>query len=164
MERSNFDSYVLKYILTPDDVGFKDKRKIKIENPEIVLEKIWALGGENGWYYANWLWKLRGFLDKIFGGVGLKRGRTSNTTISAGDILDFWRVLIADKQSGRLLLFSEMRMPGYGWLEFKVENQYLSIITTYKPIGIFGKLYWYIEKPLHDLIFKNLIKLIGSPD
>jgi len=106
--------------------------------------------------------KLEVFLDRIVGGVELKRGRTSTTSLNTGDILDFWRVLIADTESGRLLLCSELKIPGDGWLEFRVENQYLYVITIYSPKGLLGKIYWYIEKPFHDTIFRNLIKVIGS--
>ena len=76
------------------------------------IEKIWKIGGDTGWYHADWLWKLRGFIDQLFSGVGMTRGRRSSTDIRAGDTLDFWRVLYADKSDGRLLLYAEMKLPG----------------------------------------------------
>lgn len=89
------------YIKVPEFGCYKDLRKREIENIPECLNKIWSIGGETGWYYANWLWGIRGFLDKVVGGVGLRRGRTNITTIQAGDTLDFWRVLYADKIEGR---------------------------------------------------------------
>jgi hypothetical protein len=77
-----------------------------------VLLKIWSIGGKNGWYYGDWLWGIRGFIDKLSGGVGLRRGRKNQAEVSPGDALDFWRVLIADKREKRLLLYAEMQLPG----------------------------------------------------
>ncbi|MEQ8534002.1 MAG: DUF2867 domain-containing protein, partial [Imperialibacter sp.] len=97
-----------EYIEVPVDGCLQDKRSVKVKDSEKVLDRIWALGGETGWYYGNWLWKLRGFLDKLAGGVGLRRGRTNVNDINAGDSLDFWRVLYANRAEKRLLLFAEM--------------------------------------------------------
>ena len=91
----------------------------KIIDRKITINKIWSIGGTKGWYYANQLWKIRGFLDALTLGVGLRRGRTNISEISVGDSLDFWRVIYANKKEGRLLLFAEMKLPGEAWLEFK---------------------------------------------
>ncbi|MGA8264980.1 MAG: DUF2867 domain-containing protein, partial [Ignavibacteriaceae bacterium] len=85
---------------------FKDSRVMGLTDEKEALRKIWSIGGKNGWYYANWLWSVRGFIDKIFGGVGLRRGRKNPVEISAGESLDFWRVLLADKKEKRLLLYA----------------------------------------------------------
>lgn len=98
---------ISEFIEVPTYGCFIDKRKRKIDNREVCIDKIWSIGGEKGWYYANWLWTVRGFLDKLAGGVGLRRGRTSQTSINVGDTIDFWRVLYANKKEGRLLLFAE---------------------------------------------------------
>ena len=112
------------------------------------LNKIWAIGGKTGWYYGNWLWALRGFIDKIFGGVGLRRGRKNQTEISPGEALDFWRVLIADKTEKRLLLFAEMKLPGEAWLEFRIDkHNVLHQTATFRPLGLWGRLYWYSVLP-----------------
>src|SRR5690554_7571593 len=87
------------------------------------IEKIWGIGGENGWYYGNFLWRIRGFMDKLVGGPGLRRGRTNLVSINVGDALDFWRVIYADKEEGRLLLYAEMKLPGEAWLEFKIVDK-----------------------------------------
>jgi len=106
------------------------------------------------------LWQLRGFIDKIAGGVGLRRGRTSQTTLKAGDALDFWRVLYANKEEGRLLLFAEMKLPGEAWLEFHIKNNELIQTATFRPNGVLGRLYWYSILPLHGIIFKGMIDKI----
>ena len=141
---------------------FKDERSKKTLNTEISLNKTWSIGGETGWYYANWLWRTRGFIDKLFGGVGLRRGRTHPTKVNAGDSIDFWRVLYANKQEGRLLLFAEMKLPGEAWLEFKITDNILTQTATFRPKGIWGRLYWYSVAPLHGIIFKGMINKICS--
>ena len=141
----------------------KFKQKIKIENPEKVLENIWTIGGTKGWYYGNWMWKLRGFIDKLVGGVGLRRGRTHPTHLDNGDSLDFWRVILANKEEKRLLLFAEMRLPGEAWLEFRIDEQnVLHQIATFRPRGLFGRLYWYSLVPFHFFIFGGMIRNIAK--
>lgn len=129
-----------------------------------VFNNIWSIGGNRGWYYWDWIWDLRGFIDKLFGGVGSRRGRTSNVNIRAGDVLDFWRVLLADKVKRRLLLYAEMRLPGEAWLEFKLVDkdgkQYLSQIATYRPHGLLGRMYWYAMFPFHLFIFNGMARQI----
>ena len=141
----------------------KDSKSLKLENPEQALENIWSIGGARGWYYGNWMWKTRGMIDKLFGGVGMRRGRTSPTLIDSGDALDFWRVLLANKEEKRLLLFAEMRVPGEAWLEFRIdENDILHQIATFRPIGIFGRLYWYAMIPFHFFIFDGMLRNIAN--
>jgi uncharacterized protein YbjT (DUF2867 family) len=141
---------------------FVDKRNIEVSDVDKTLNNIWSIGGENGWYYANWLWGARGFIDKIFGGVGLRRGRKNSTKIYAGDSLDFWRVLHANKEEKRLLLYAEMKLPGEAWLEFKITNNTLYQTATFRPLGLWGRMYWYSVLPFHGLIFRNMLKKISS--
>jgi uncharacterized protein YbjT (DUF2867 family) len=128
---------------------------------ENVLENIWSIGGEKGWYYGNRLWKIRGLMDKAVGGVGLRRGRTNTNDIHPGDALDFWRVLIADKTNKRLLLYAEMKLPGEAWLEFRVMQKHNKIqlrqTATFRPRGLWGRLYWYSVLPFHYFIFNGMI-------
>lgn len=155
-------SSLSKQIEVPVYGCFKDERKIYVQNPEAVLQNIWSIGGKKGWYYANILWKFRGFIDKLVGGVGLRRGRTNKAILNAGDALDFWRVLLADKQAKRLLLFAEMKLPGEAWLELKLDDQqHLYQTATFRPKGLWGRLYWYALYPVHSIIFNGMIKRIG---
>lgn len=156
-----FKGSVSYYLKVPKKDCFIDKRKRKIVDRTFTIDKIWSIGGETGWYYADWLWSLRGFIDKIFGGVGARRGRTHKHKIHAGDVLDFWRVVHADRDQGKLILYAEMKLPGEAWLEFKIFNNTLYQAATFKPKGIFGKLYWYSVLPFHGFIFNGMInKLI----
>jgi uncharacterized protein YbjT (DUF2867 family) len=141
---------------------FKDSRVTQLTNEEGALRKVWSIGGKNGWYYANLLWSIRGFIDKIFGGVGLRRGRKNPVEISAGESLDFWRVLLADKKEKRLLLYAEMKLPGEAWLEFKIEDHKLFQTATFRPLGLLGRIYWYTLLPFHGFIFSGMIKRIAA--
>lgn len=154
----NLDFRVSEFIRVPTFGCFKDERMMIIKDKEKTLSNLWQIGGENGWYYANFLWKIRGYLDKFFGGVGLRRGRTSKDDIQVGDALDFWRVLYANKEEGRLLLFAEMKLPGEAWLEFKIVNEQLIQTATFRSKGLLGRLYWYSIVPLHGLVFKGMIR------
>lgn len=149
------------FIDVPSFGCFKDKRSRKLISREHSIEKVWSIGGETGWYYANMLWKVRGFIDQLFGGVGLRRGRTHTNTLEPGDALDFWRVLYADREEGRLLLFAEMIVPGEAWLEFKIVEDELQQIATFRPSGLLGRAYWWSVWPFHGLIFTGMLnKLI----
>jgi uncharacterized protein YbjT (DUF2867 family) len=141
---------------------FKDERKIRINDETEVIEKIWSIGGKTGWYYGNWLWEIRGFLDKMIGGVGLRRGRRDDHQISAGDSLDFWRVLYAGREEKRLLLFAEMKLPGEAWLEFKIKDHILYQTATFRPLGLWGRIYWFAVSPFHIFIFKGMIERIAK--
>ncbi|MEJ6616562.1 MAG: SDR family oxidoreductase [Crocinitomicaceae bacterium] len=155
---SGINFNVSDFIKVPTFGCFVDQRKSEIDDRQICLDKIWSIGGETGWYYANWLWKSRGFLDKLVGGVGLRRGRTNLNSIAPGDAADFWRVLYADKNEGRLLLFAEMKLPGEAWLEFKVIDNELVQTATFRPLGLWGRLYWYSVLPFHAFIFNGMLK------
>ena len=145
------------FINVPVNGCFVDRRERPVKDKQRTVDNIWRIGGETGWYYASWLWKIRGFLDKLSGGVGLRRGRTHPNRIEPGDSVDFWRVLYAGKEEGRLLLFAEMKLPGEAWLEFKIENDKLIQTATFRPKGLWGRMYWYAVVPFHHLIFRGLI-------
>ena len=158
-------SAFMDQIKVPQNGTLEYKVKLPIAgDAQPVLNNIMAIGGNRGWYYWDWIWGLRGFLDKIVGGVGLRRGRTSNVSVSPGDVIDFWRVLLADKVNKRLLLYAEMKLPGEAWLEFKIierkDKKILSQIATFRPNGLLGRLYWYSMLPFHLFIFKGMAKQI----
>ncbi len=151
-----------KFIEVPVYGCYKDSRTRKVADTGRAMEKIWSIGGENGWYFADLLWNIRGFMDRLVGGVGIGRGRTSQGEISAGDALDFWRVILADKKEHRLLLYAEMKLPGEGWLEFSIDhNNMLHQTATFRPHGIWGRLYWFANLPFHGLIFRGMINNIA---
>ena len=150
------DKGILNYIEVPINGCFKDVRKRKVHDVEKTLQRIWSLGGKTGWYYGNTLWRIRGLMDQMVGGVGMRRGRRSISEINAGDALDFWRVLLADRKEKRLLLYAEMKLPGEAWLEFKIENDELIQTATFRPKGLSGRLYWYSVYPFHGFIFNGL--------
>lgn len=145
----------------------KDNRQLTIEaSVQSVWNAVVKIGGDTGWYYGNWLWKFRGMLDKLIGGVGLRRGRRNPETLMRGDALDFWRVTVV-KPHERLILVAEMKLPGKAVLEFQLQS--LENNTTllrqqarFFPKGIFGLLYWYGTAPLHIFIFPGMIRGIAN--
>lgn len=163
MASGRMRKHLNKYIQVPKNGVLTDRQTITVDNPKKALNNIWKIGGHTGWYYGNWLWKIRGNMDKMVGGVGLRRGRTHNTQIYAGDALDFWRVLLADREEKRLLLFAEMKLPGEAWLEFKIDKDNVLYQTaTFRPKGLFGRLYWYCLLPFHYFIFRGMIENIAK--
>lgn len=163
MVSGRFRQDIKKYIKVPEHGCLKDHQEVKVEDPEQALENIWSVGGDRGWYYGNKLWKFRGFLDKLMGGVGLRRGRTHPNRLSEGDSLDFWRVLLADRKNKRLLLFAEMRVPGEAWLEWCIdEHNVLHQTATFRPKGLLGRAYWYAMLPFHYFIFEGMINQIAT--
>jgi uncharacterized protein YbjT (DUF2867 family) len=163
MNSNAYQSGFKNLVEVPQAGCFKDQRSMPVKDSEKVLNNIWAIGGKTGWYYANWLWGIRGFLDKVFGGVGLQRGRTSKTELFPGSVIDFWRVILADKREKRLLLYAEMKLPGEAWLEFKIDEHHILCQTaTFRPLGLSGRLYWYSVLPFHAFIFKGMMKNIAQ--
>ena len=156
------DKGISQFMEVPVNGCFKDIRTITLQDSDLAFNKIWSIGGKTGWYYGNTLWEIRGFLDKLSGGVGMRRGRKSETEISPGESLDFWRVLLADKKEKRLLLFAEMKLPGEAWLEFTITGNLLTQTATFRPLGVWGRLYWYCMLPFHGFIFKGMIRNIAS--
>jgi len=154
-----------KYIKVPKYGCLKDHQLMRTKNPELALQKIWSIGGQTGWYYADFLWRVRGFIDKLFGGVGLRRGRTNPTKLYPGDSLDFWRVLHADRSEKRLLLFAEMKIPGEAWLEFYIDDENLvHQNATFRPRGLAGRIYWFTMLPFHFFIFRGMLSKITSTE
>jgi len=132
--------------------------------PEDAFEPIRNIGGQNGWYSCNFLWRLRGWLDLLIGGVGLRRGRPRNRDLRAGDSLDFWRVE-AYEPAHRLRLRAEMKVPGRAWLELAVEpvegGSRIRQTAVFDPNGLAGLLYWYGIYPLHALVFRGMIQALA---
>lgn len=152
------------FLKVPEFGVFTDKKTATILPSQLntVRDNIFAIGGGRGWYYGNFLWRLRGLLDKTMGGIGLRRGRTNPTTLHPGDALDFWRVIVADTKQTRLLLYAEMKLPGEAWLEFKMVPKgsifELRQTATFRPNGLAGRLYWYSVLPFHAFIFRGMLK------
>ena len=155
---------VKKQLKVPEFGVFTDKKVRIAEDTEKALNRIFAIGGSSGWYYGNWLWEFRGFLDKLFGGVGLNRGRTNKSSITAGNTVDFWRVIYASQEDKRLLLYAEMKLPGEAWLEFRIKGDKVYQTATFRPLGIAGRLYWYAVLPFHYFIFNGMINKIVAND
>lgn len=163
-----FKEKLTPFVDVPDYGCFVDKRT-RTFNPNAkkgVIDSFFAIGGERGWYYGTWLWRTRGLLDKLVGGVGLRRGRRDPHKLKQGDALDFWRVLLADQENGKLLLFAEMKLPGDAWLEFRISENSDSGKATltqkaiFRPKGIWGRLYWFSVWPFHHFIFNGMINSI----
>jgi uncharacterized protein YbjT (DUF2867 family) len=141
-----------------------DSRTVRIAAAQAAaFAPILRIGGRTGWYAWNWLWWLRGILDLLVGGVGLRRGRRSDTSLSVGDTLDFWRVEAVS--TGFLRLAAEMKLPGRAWLEFEVTaaDSFVTIrqTATFDPIGLLGRAYWYALYPLHQLVFGGMLREIA---
>jgi hypothetical protein len=129
--------------------------------PAQAFEPISQLGGRNGWYAHNWLWRLRGLLDLLVGGVGMRRGRPEGRPLRSGDALDFWRVQIVEAPR-QLRLRAEMKLPGRAWLEFEVvpieTGVRIQQTAIFYPSGLAGLLYWYTIYPLHALVFRDMLQ------
>jgi uncharacterized protein YbjT (DUF2867 family) len=137
-------------------------RSVRVPYPVAdAFRPIRRIGGKTGWYYANWLWRLRGFLDLLVGGAGLRRGRRDPESPLVGDTVDFWRVE-AFESDRALRLFAEMKLPGRAWLQFEVgEDGAGSLIrqtAIFDPVGLLGLLYWYALYPLHSLVFAGMLR------
>ena len=139
-----------------------DSRSVRVKfPPNIAFRPIERLGGKTGWYYGNWLWRIRGLLDLLFGGAGMRRGRRDPNRLLAGDTLDFWRV--EEIQTDRLLrLAAEMRLPGRAWLQFEVEpdgrGSVVRQTAIFDPLGLLGQLYWYALYPIHQFVFAGMLR------
>lgn len=143
-----------------------DSRTVRVAMPPAdAFAPIARIGGTSGWYFATWLWRVRGFIDLLVGGVGLRRGRRDAANLAVGDVLDWWRVE-AIEPNRRLRLFAEMKLPGRAWLEFEVEpdgaGSTIRQTATFDPVGFGGLLYWYVTYPLHQLIFARMLGRIAE--
>lgn len=149
----------------PDWAGgsvFRDVREITVEAPDwAVFRAVCRVGGGNGWYAADILWKIRGWMDQLAGGPGLRRGRRNPETVQYGEALDFWRV-VGFEHDRRLALRAEMKLPGEALLEFRVEtlNDRQSVLhqsALFRPRGLFGLAYWYSVLPFHAIVFRGML-------
>lgn len=140
---------------------FIDRKEEDISDiePSKVYQSFIGIGGKNGWFDFDFLWEIRGIIDKLIGGVGLKRGRRSECDLRISDCLDFWKVVDL-KENERLLLYAQMKLPGFAWLEFKIKDNKLIQSAYFYPKGVLGRLYWYALIPLHYFVFNNMIKSI----
>ena len=150
----------------PDWAGEAVYKDSKVRVTDASMENLWVaieeIGGENGWYGADFLWYLRGVLDRMIGGVGLRRGRRDPIHLRVGDSLDFWRVesLVPGES---LKLYAEMILPGKAWLEFRIKKlpngqSEVTQEASYSPRGLGGQLYWYAVLPFHSLVFPTMIR------
>jgi len=150
-------------IFQPNPQEIIEKMYFPIEvNKDAVVEKVWRIGGENGWYFGTKLWKIRGLLDQLTGGIGFRKGRISATELKKGDPIDFWKVCQADKREGILELEAEMNLPGKVFLEWKIGYNELIQTVRFYPEGKWGRYYWKIVKPVHRWIFLNMGKEIAK--
>lgn len=129
------------------------------QTAEDVFRAACAVGGVSGWFKYNYLWRLRGLIDKLAGGYGLNRGRRNSAELRVGDALDFWKV-VDIKEDKRLLLYAQMKLPGQAWLEFDIQPDQLVQTAHFLPRGILGRLYWYSVLPFHAFVFPDLAKTI----
>lgn len=143
------------------DAIFLDRKEADISNlsKEKVYKSFTSIGGDNGWFAYDFLWEIRGVIDQLLNGVGLKRGRRDPQDLRVGESLDFWKVVDL-KENERLLLYAQMKVPGSAWLEFKIEDKKLIQSAYFYPKGVFGRLYWYSLIPIHYLVFNNMINSI----
>ena len=161
------DPNIENYIQVPDEGCLKDERQILVKDSKAAaIERIWRIGGNTGYYALNWAWYLRGLFDQMIGGVGLNRGRRHPFEIQVGDSIDFWRVIVADKDSGHLILYAGMKVPGEAWLQFKLKQKnhewFLVQTATFRPKGILGRVYWYTLIPFHFFIFQKMAKALAG--
>lgn len=153
-------------LTTRDGMIIEQRRQVVNAPPNAVYRAFTGLGGRRGWPYFDWAWRLRGILDRLVGGVGLRRGRRDPDEVRVGDALDFWRVEAAEPD--RLLrLRAEMKVPGRAWLQFESKLQpggqtVLQQTALFAPKGLFGLLYWYILYPLHALIFSGMVRRLAA--
>lgn len=157
---------VAPVILTTHSGMIIEQRRQLVQAPaSVVYATFTSLGGKQGWLYAEWAWQLRGALDRLVGGVGLRRGRRDPQQLRVGDALDFWRVE-AVEPNHLLRLRAEMKVPGAAWLQFEARphssgKTLLTQTAFFAPKGLLGLLYWYALYPLHSLIFSGLIRRLA---
>ncbi len=153
-------------LTTQDGMIIEQRQRLVHATPAVVYRTFTGLGGERGWLYANWAWRLRGVMDRLIGGVGLRRGRRHPNDVRAGDALDFWRVEAVEPDR-MFRLRAEMKVPGDAWLQFEArpqsEGETLLLQTAFfAPKGLSGFLYWYVLYPIHGLIFSGMIRNLAG--
>ncbi len=145
----------------PSSAVLMDRQSMKLQGipKETIYCTFCSIGGEEGWFGYDWLWEIRGWIDKMIGGAGLNRGRRDCQQLRIGESVDFWRVEDLSPNE-RLLLYAQMKIPGKAWLEFKIKGDELVQTAYFYPRGLWGRLYWYILTPVHYLVFRNMIRSI----
>ena len=148
------------------DPDYVDRRSCRVAvDSQRAFAPIRRIGGEAGWYYANFLWWVRGAADRLVGGVGMKRGRREPDTLKIGDVVDCWRV--EDYRDGEFLrLALEMKLPGRGWLQFEVrgngDHSQITQTALFEPKGVLGAIYWYASFPIHHVLFRGMLRAIAE--
>ena len=145
---------------------FRDSRVVSLSMPpHRAFGPIRRVGGATGWYYADWLWSIRGWMDRLVGGIGMRRGRRDPDQLEVGDAVDCWRVE-AFEPNRSLLLALEMTVPGRGWLEFDVSGDdstsTVRLTATYEAGGLPGCIYWYLSYPFHEMLFTGMLRNISA--
>jgi hypothetical protein len=150
-------------VLSPENCSIRNLQRFEANVSTLELfDKVRRIGGDVGWYYADFLWEIRGWMDRAIGGVGIRRGRRDPVSVRIGDAIDFWRV--SDVVPGRrLLLHAEMIVPGDAWLEFRVvpiDETHSELIQTayFRPSPFWGRAYWYACYPLHLFVFQGMAR------
>jgi len=161
-----FREAIARALSTGEQRLLLDSRSIRVGvPPEKAFEPIRRIGGATGWYYADWLWKLRGAIDLMAGGVGLRRGRRDPDILRVGDRVDCWRVEVLEPNR-RLRLAAEMKLPGRAWLEFEVSSDSggstIRQTASFDPVGILGRAYWYSVYPWHQIVFEGMLRRIAA--
>jgi len=151
---------------TQEGMIIERRQQIVSAPPNVVFKMVSRLGGNTGWLYFDWAWSLRGWIDRLVGGVGLRRGRRDPEVVRIGDAIDFWRVESVEPDK-RLLLRAEMKLPGRAWLQFETlshsgEQTRLVQAAFFAPKGLFGLAYWYLLYPIHRLIFAGMIRSLAQ--
>lgn len=156
-----FRAYVTDPIWAGGTLLHDDREHLTTASPAQVFAAVSRVGGDTGWYTGGWLWRVRGVLDQLFGGPGLRRGRRDPNVLRVGDYVDFWRVEAVEKDA-RVRLHAEMLLPGEAWLEWRIEptdtGSRLTQTAQYRPRGLLGRLYWYAVAPFHFLVFPGLVR------
>jgi uncharacterized protein YbjT (DUF2867 family) len=163
------DQAFLESVQVPAHGILRDQQSVPLSAPrDQVIKAVWSLGGKKGWPSMNWAWKLRGWIDRLCGGTGIRRGRRHPQELFPGDALDFWRVLLSAPEHteapARLILAAEMKMPGEAWLQFEISDDHLTQTATFRPRGLLGRAYWYAVLPFHWLLFPRMAKRLAAGD
>ena len=155
------DMWQENYRNDPSSSILLDRQSLPLDgvSKESLYRTFCSIGGKEGWFAYDWLWEIRGWMDKMIGGAGLNRGRRDSCELRIGESVDFWRVedLVPNE---RLLLYAQMKVPGKAWLEFKITDDELVQTAYFYPRGLLGRFYWYLLTPLHYLVFRNMIQAI----
>jgi uncharacterized protein YbjT (DUF2867 family) len=154
-------------VLTSTEGMIVERRVVRVSAPaRIVYRVVSGIGGDRGWFFGDWAWRVRGLIDRALGGVGLRRGRRHPDDLRVGDALDFWRVEVADT-ANLLRLRAEMKLPGSAWLQYTFREDSEGVTTveqtaTFAPKGLAGLVYWYALYPIHALIFRGLLRRVAK--